>query len=212
MDRAGLVGNDGETHQGNFDLSFLGMLPNMTVCAPKNRYELADMLRFAYQHEGPIAVRYPRGEAWEGCQDMRSPIVLGKSEILHQGEQVAIVALGSMVETAMMVRELLSEQGIEATIVNARFMRPLDTECLDGLCENNRLIVTMEDNILAGGFGEAVTTYIKEKEQAVRILTVGVPDIFVEQGNVSKLKQMLGMDAHSVFCKIMDEWQKELRP
>ena len=125
VDRAGLVGADGETHQGIFDLSYLSMIPNMTVCAPKNKYELYDMLYFAYQYHGPIAIRYPRGSAYEGFKNMRPPIEYGKSELMFEGEKIALVAVGSMVQTAVQVREKLLDKGINATVVNARFVCPL---------------------------------------------------------------------------------------
>ena len=155
VDRAGLVGADGETHQGIFDLSYLSMIPNMTVCAPKNKYELYDMLYFAYQYHGPIAIRYPRGSAYEGFKNMRPPIEYGKSELMFEGEKIALVAVGSMVQTAVQVREKLLDKGINATVVNARFVCPLDTECLDRLSRDHQWIVTMEENVLKGGFGEA---------------------------------------------------------
>ena len=143
VDRAGLVGADGETHQGIFDLSYLSMIPNMTVCAPKNKYELYDMLYFAYQYHGPIAIRYPRGSAYEGFKNMRPPIEYGKSELMFEGEKIALVAVGSMVQTAVQVREKLLDKGINATVVNARFVCPLDTECLDRLSRDHQWIVTM---------------------------------------------------------------------
>ena len=160
VDRAGLVGADGETHQGIFDLSYLSMIPNMTVCAPKNKYELYDMLYFAYQYHGPIAIRYPRGSAYEGFKNMRPPIEYGKSERMFEGEKIALVAVGSMVQTAVQVREKLLDKGINATVVNARFVCPLDTECLDRLSRDHQWIVTMEENVLKGGFGEACGDYI----------------------------------------------------
>ena len=160
VDRAGLVGADGETHQGIFDLSYLSMIPNMTVCAPKNKYELYDMLYFAYQYHGPIAIRYPRGSAYEGFKNMRPPIEYGKSELMFEGEKIALVAVGSMVQTAVQVREKLLDKGINATVVNARFVCPLDTECLDRLSRDHQWIVTMEENVLKGGFGEACGDYL----------------------------------------------------
>ncbi len=204
VDRAGLVGADGETHQGIFDLTYLGMLPNMTVCAPKNKFEFRDMLDFAYTFDGPVAIRYPRSEAYSGCRDMGAPIEYGKSETLYEGGTVAIAAVGSMVETAVSVRDLLARDGIEATVVNARFVRPLDTGCLDRLCEGHRLIVTMEDNVLRGGFGEAVAAYLARGGRNVKIINIGVPDIFVEHGSVSELRRALGMDAVSVCERIRE--------
>lgn len=202
VDRAGLVGADGETHQGIFDLSYLSMIPNMTVCAPKNKYELYDMLYFAYQYHGPIAIRYPRGSAHEGFKNMRPPIEYGKSERMFEGEKIALVAVGSMVQTAVQVREKLLDKGINATVVNARFVCPLDTECLDRLSRDHHWIVTMEENVLKGGFGEACGDYLLAKHEDVRLLHVGVPDVYVEHGGVDQLKKTLHMDADSIVERI----------
>ena len=202
VDRAGLVGADGETHQGIFDLSYLSMIPNMTVCAPKNKYELYDMLYFAYQYHGPIAIRYPRGSAYEGFKNMRPPIEYGKSELMFEGEKIALVAVGSMVQTAVQVREKLLDKGINATVVNARFVCPLDTECLDRLSRAHHWIVTMEENVLKGGFGEACGDYLLAKHEDVRLIHVGVPDVYVEHGGVDQLKKTLHMDADSIVERI----------
>lgn len=202
VDRAGLVGADGETHQGIFDLSYLSMIPNMTVCAPKNKYELYDMLYFAYQYHGPIAIRYPRGSAYEGFKNMRPPIEYGKSEQMFEGEKIALVAVGSMVQTAVQVREKLLDKGINATVVNARFVCPLDTECLDRLSRDHQWIVTMEENVLKGGFGEACGDYLLAKHEDVRLIHVGVPDVYVEHGGVDQLKKTLHMDADSIVERI----------
>ena len=208
VDRAGLVGADGETHQGIFDLSYLSMIPNMTVCAPKNKYELYDMLYFAYQYHGPIAIRYPRGSAYEGFKNMRPPIEYGKSELMFEGEKIALVAVGSMVQTAVHVREKLLDKGINATVVNARFVCPLDTECLDRLSRDHQWIVTMEENVLKGGFGEACGDYLLAKHEDVRLIHVGVPDVYVEHGGVDQLKKTLHMDADSIvecICSAMSD-------
>ena len=202
VDRAGLVGADGETHQGIFDLSYLSMIPNMTVCAPKNKYELYDMLYFAYQYHGPIAIRYPRGSAYEGFKNMRPPIEYGKSELMFEGEKIALVAVGSMVQTAVQVREKLLDKGINATVVNARFVCPLDTECLDRLSRDHQWIVTMEENVLKGGFGEACGDYLLAKHEDVRLIHVGVPDVYVGHGGVDQLKKTLHMDADSIVERI----------
>ena len=202
VDRAGLVGADGETHQGIFDLSYLSMIPNMTVCAPKNKYELYDMLYFAYQYHGPIAIRYPRGSAYEGFKNMRPPIEYGKSELMFEGEKIDLVAVGCMVQTAVQVREKLLDKGINATVVNARFVCPLDTECLDRLSRDHQWIVTMEENVLKGGFGEACGDYLLAKHEDVRLIHVGVPDVYVEHGGVDQLKKTLHMDADSIVERI----------
>lgn len=204
IDRAGLVGNDGETHQGCFDLSYLSMIPNMTVMAPKNDIELADMMKFAISHNGPIAVRYPRGTAYDGLKEHRSLIKLGKGEVLRKGSKVALVAVGKMVEIAEQAADLLKEQyGIEATLVNARFVKPFDKELMRTLAQEHEVFVTLEDNVHQGGFGQQVTDWLSEKHLHPEIINISIPDQFVEHGSVGQLYEKLGMDAGSVVCKVM---------
>lgn len=205
VDRAGLVGSDGETHQGIFDLSFLSGLPNMCVMAPKNKWELADMLKYAIAYDGPIALRYPRGEAYDGLQEFRAPIVLGKSEIIYDEGKIALVAVGSMVKTALAVRELLKELGYSCTIVNARFVKPVDEEMLDYLAKDHSLIVTMEENVKNGGFGEKVLEYYNEVSADVRVIQIALPDDYIEHGNVDVLKAEACVDAESIFKRIIPE-------
>lgn len=207
VDRAGLVGSDGETHHGCFDLSYLSMMPNMTVMAPKNKWELSDMLKFAIAHNGPIAVRYPRGEAYTGFEKKRAPIELGRAEVLEEGKEIALLAVGSMVKVAAEVREKLKEYGIDATLVNMRFVKPLDTELLDSLAADHSLVITMEENVRNGGFGEHVVNYYAQKEIVCpKVKTVAIEDQFVPHGSVADLMRMLKMDADSVTQRIM-EWK-----
>ena len=152
VDRAGLVGSDGETHQGCFDLTYLSMIPNMTVMAPKNKWELSDMMKFAVKYQGPIAIRYPRGEAYDGLEEYREPICKGLSEVLFEGKDIALLAVGSMVKTGVQVRELLLKDGETPTLVNARFVKPLDEKLLSRLAQKHKLFVTMEENVATGGF------------------------------------------------------------
>ncbi|MBQ8625625.1 MAG: 1-deoxy-D-xylulose-5-phosphate synthase [Agathobacter sp.] len=204
IDRAGLVGSDGETHQGIFDISYLSTIPNMTVMAPKNKYELADMLKYAVNYEGPIAVRYPRGTAYEGLKECRSPIVFGKSEVIKSGSKIAFLALGSMVETAEKVIARLAEQGIEATLVNARFAAPFDKEMIVSLAENHDILVTLEENVLSGGFGEHVSAFVSENKLSLQVHTVAIPDAYVEHGNVSILKRDIGIDDYTIYYKVLE--------
>lgn len=208
VDRAGLVGSDGETHQGAFDLSYLSMMPNMTVMAPKNKWELSDMMKFAIHHNGPIALRYPRGEAYDGLEEYRAPIVLGKWEVLQKGKKIALLAVGSMVRTAWKVCEDLKEKGISATCINARFVKPLDYELLTELSQDHSLLVTMEENVHNGGFGEQVTAWLKEQKLEADILNISIPDTFVEHGSVEQLHRKLGLDAENILQRIQD-WQEE---
>ena len=151
IDRAGLVGSDGETHQGIFDISFLSLVPGMNIMAPKNCWELQDMLEFGVNFDAPLAIRYPRGQAYRGLEEFRVPIEYGKAELLYEESEIALFALGSMVSTGEHVREKLKEKGQPCTLVNARFVKPLDTDMIDRLCMTHKLIVTMEENVLRGG-------------------------------------------------------------
>ncbi len=204
VDRAGLVGSDGETHQGCFDLTYLSMIPNMTVMAPKNKWELSDMLKFAVKYQGPVAIRYPKGEAYDGLEEFRTPIVLGRSEILFEGEKIALLPVGSMVKTGEEVYRLLKEEGEDPTLINARFVKPLDEKMLDRLAEKHSLLVTMEENVKSGGFGMAVADYMRKNHPKVRVLIFAVPDQFIEHGNPEKLKEKLGLDPVSIFEKIKE--------
>ncbi len=204
VDRAGLVGSDGETHQGIFDVSFLSSIPNMTVMAPKNKWELSDMMKFSVGFDAPIAVRYPRGEAYDGLKEFREPIELGKSELLKKGSRVALFALGSMVPAAMDVAEQLKQNGIEATVINARFAKPFDCEAIRNLAGEHELLVTMEENVQNGGMGEHIAMYLAVERIDMNILPIAIPNQFVEHGNVDILKKALRMDADSVTQRIME--------
>jgi 1-deoxy-D-xylulose-5-phosphate synthase len=203
IDRAGLVGSDGETHQGIFDLSYLTSIPNMSVMAPKNRWELGRELRFAVEeYEGPIAIRYPRGEAYRGLEECDAPIAYGKGELLHQGNRIALLAVGSMVSTAEHVREKLLDDGFDCTLANGRFIKPIDIEMVDQLAAQHELVVTMEENVLQGGFGLQVTARIHEKNPQTEVLNIALPDAYVEHGNVTLLRESLGIDSDSVVSRI----------
>ena len=206
IDRAGLVGSDGETHQGIFDLSYLSSIPNMHIMAPKNKWELSDMLKFAVEFDGPIALRYPRGEAYDGLREFRHPIVYGKSEILYEEEDIALLAVGSMVKTAEAVRHRLKEIGYSCTLVNARFVKPIDTDVVKELAKDHRLIVTLEENVRSGGYGEKVRDYVQEQEIPVHVLTIALPDEYVEHGNVALLYEEVGIDAESVTKRIIEKY------
>ncbi len=204
IDRAGLVGSDGETHHGVFDLSFLSSVPNMTIMAPKNKWELSDMMKHALALGTPAAVRYPKGEAYDGLKELRAPIEQGRSEVLFTGSRVALLAVGSMVKTAVEVREKLLEEGIDVTVVNARFVKPIDTECIRTLAENHQLLITMEENVLSGGFGEHVADFCATEQLPIRVSHVAVPNQFIEHGSVAALKEKIGLDAESVCQLVRD--------
>ena len=206
IDRAGLVGSDGETHQGIFDLSYLSSIPNMTVMAPKNKWELSDMMKFAVRYDGPIALRYPRGEAYDGLSRFRLPIEYGKWETIYDENEIALLAVGSMVKTAVEVRDRLRQMGYGCTLVNARFVKPLDQEAIRTLQAEHQLLVTMEENVKSGGFGEAVLEYLNEIKSQTRAMVIALPDDYVEHGNVDLLKQECGIDAESIIKKIVIEY------
>ncbi len=206
LDRAGLVGSDGETHQGIFDLSFLSSIPNMHIMAPKNKWELSDMLKFAVDFQAPIAIRYPRGEAYDGLKDFRKPIIYGKSELLYEEEDIVLLAVGSMVKTAVEVRDELKDKGYSCSLVNARFVKPIDEEMIGELCKEHKLIVTLEENVLSGGYGEKVLEFVDRNNLAASVMMIGVPDEYVEHGNVDLLKQEIGMDSSSIVKRIVTEY------
>ena len=202
IDRAGLVGGDGETHQGIFDLSYLNSIPNMSIFAPKNKYELADILKYSVHYDGPLAIRYPRGEAYDGLKEFRQPTVYGKSEIIYKEKDIALLAAGSMVRVAEEVRKQLKEKGYRVSLVNARFVKPLDEACIEELCQTHSLIVTLEENVLNGGFGEIVTRFINGLDYQGKILNIGVPNFYLEHGAVELLRKECGLDAESIVKKV----------
>ena len=186
VDRAGLVGADGETHQGVFDLSYLGMIPNMMV----------------------LALRYPRGTAYDGLKEHRAPIVYGQSEWIFEERQIAIFAVGNMMEEALKVHELLHERGYDCSLINARFVKPLDYDALRKAASGHLLVVTMEENILRGGFGYAAAAFLSAADETVKVLHFGIDDQFVQHGTVSQLHVRIGLDAASMTDKIIETYQK----
>ncbi len=205
VDRAGLVGSDGETHQGIFDLSYLTSIPNMSVLAPKNLWELRREMEFALSYNGPIAIRYPRGEAYRGLKEFDAPVEYGKGEILYEGKELALLAVGSMVSTAEHIRDKLMAEGIEATLANGRFIKPVDFELVDDLAKNHSHLVTLEENVLQGGFGLQVLAYVHEHYPQVKVLTIALPDTYVEHGNVSLLRETLEIDSDSIIRKMKEQ-------
>ena len=204
IDRAGLVGSDGETHQGIFDLSYLSSIPNMHIMAPKNKWELSDMLKFAVAFQGPIALRYPRGEAYDELRESREPIQFGKAEWIYHERGIALVAVGSMVKTALAVRGTLTQKGFACSVINARFVKPVDTEILDEAAKDHRLIVTMEENVASGGFGEKVRSYLDKTHPEKKLLAIHIPDEYVEHGNVEILRREVGIDAGTIVDRILE--------
>ena len=205
IDRAGLVGSDGETHQGIFDLSYLSSIPGMNIMAPKNKWELADMLKYAISFSGPIAIRYPRGEAYDELEDVRNKIEYGKSEIVYDEEDTVLVAVGSMVKTACAIRDKMKEAGKSCSIINARFVKPIDEEGILAAAKKHKKLVTLEENVASGGFGEKVREFLDEKNTGCQIYNIALEDAYVEHGNVEVLKKEIGIDPDSIIerCKLI---------
>lgn len=210
IDRAGLVGYDGETHHGIFDLSYLGSMPNMTILAPKNLWELSDMIKFAVDYDGPIAVRYPRGETYTGLKEFRAPICLGKSEVIHVGSRVALLAVGSMVKTAEEVQKQLKERmDMDAALVNARFVKPIDEELLRSFADTYELVVTLEENVKDGGFGERVLAFAEEEDLPFGVEIIALPDRFIPHGSVSYQMKQVGFTPEDICGRIEEYYRKQ---
>lgn len=203
IDRAGIVGSDGETHQGIFDLSYLGTIPNMAIMAPKNKWELSDMMKFASRYDGPIAIRYPRGTACDEFEEFRQRIELGISEIIYEEQDIALVAIGSMVKVAAKVRSNLIEKGYSCSIINARFAKPIDEKLLLNLTKNHKYVITMEENVCSGGFGQRVENFYNVNNFDMNVLVVGIDDCFVPHGSPEQLLVQLNLDEDSITERIL---------
>ena len=211
LDRAGLVGSDGETHQGIFDLSFLSCIPNMTILAPKNLWELRRDLQYALEvHEGPIAIRYPRGQAYRGLKEFDAPVEYGKGELLFTGSRIALLAVGSMVSTAEHIRDKLAGRGFHCTLANGRFIKPVDYDLVDRLVSAHEFLVVLEENVLQGGYGLQIKAYVQEHFPETKVLCIALPDAYVEHGNVSILRETLKIDSDSII-RTMGEYYPPLK-
>lgn len=202
IDRAGLVGSDGETHQGIFDISYLGSMPNMTIMAPKNKWELSDMMKFASRYDGPIAIRYPRGTACDEFEEFRQRIELGKSEIIFEEQDIALVALGSMLPIASKVRTNLISEGYSCTLINARFAKPVDEQLLMDLTKKHKYVITMEENVCSGGFGERIEDFYNNSDMKVKV--IGIDDRFVSHGSPKELLKLLKMDEEGITERVLE--------
>lgn len=206
IDRSGLVGADGSTHQGIFDISYLSEIPNMTILSPKNRYEMEAAFDFAYHWTGPVAIRYPRGTASEQWKEFQAPMEYGKSEILYKGHDIAILAVGNMLEEAQKTYDILKQAGQEPTLVNVRFVKPLDQKLLEELEQTHSLICTMEENVWNGGYGQAVSGYLKENGRGkAKFISFAIKDQFVEHGSIPELREMLGLDGAHMAARILKD-------
>lgn len=203
VDRAGIVGSDGETHQGIFDLSYLSSIPNMHVMAPKNKWELSDMMKYALSLNAPVAIRYPRGEAYAGLKEFRAPIESFHAEAIYLEKDVCLLAVGSMVKTAEEVRRLIREAGYGCSLINARFVKPIDEKAVEYAKKHHGITVAMEENVASGGYGERVREYFDTLPGEGELLNFAIPDEYVEHGNVDLLKKEIGIDAASIAGAIL---------
>ena len=181
----------------------------MTVMAPKNKWELADMMRFAVRLEAPVAVRYPRGTAFDGFKEQRDPVIYGKSEAVYEEEDIAILSVGHMFETAVKVRDKLKETGYNCSLINARFVKPIDEKMILELAKDHHLIVTIEENVMSGGYGEKVMEFVEKKSLDVKVLNLALPDDYIEHGSVDVLRKEVMLDANSISTRIMIEYIAE---
>lgn len=204
IDRSGLVGADGETHQGIFDISYLSHIPNMVLMAPKNEKEMPAMMKFALEYNGPTAMKYPRGSAYDGLSEYNAPIELGKSEMIYEGQDVVILAVGNIMEECEKAVQLLKSQGYNPGLVNVRFIRPMDEEMLHVLSKKYSLIVTVEENQLIGGYGQMVSAFLHKNVCKNQLLTLGISDYFVGHATVNEQREEAGINADSIVKSIID--------
>ncbi|WP_297136645.1 1-deoxy-D-xylulose-5-phosphate synthase [Terrisporobacter sp.] len=202
IDRAGLVGNDGETHHGIFDLSYFNMIPNITVMAPKDADELSLMMDLSAEINGPVAIRYPRGNTYYLNKGDYEPIKVGTYEVLEKGKDILVLAIGNMVKKALEAKEILLNDNVNPTIVNARFLKPMDETLLHELLKKHDKVITIEDNIVDGGFGSRINKFILDNNYNVKIENIGIPDEYVEHGDVEKLFETIGMSSEQIAIRI----------
>ena len=202
IDRAGIVGNDGETHHGMFDLSYLNNVPNMTVMAPKDSKELDLMLELSLKINSPVAIRYPRGNTYYIETGAYDTIEVGSYEVLSQGKDIVVLAIGTMVKHALQAKELLLEVGINPTIVNARFLKPIDTKLLNDLFNNHKKVVTIEDNVITGGFSTNINKFIIDNKYNIDITNIALPEEFIPHGNADDIYDSVGLSPSKIADKI----------
>ena len=204
VDRAGLVGKDGETHQGIFDMSFMSALPNMTIIAPKNIKELVAAMKFAETFNGPVAIRFSKGVAYAGIEENNAAMEYGKSEIIKKGEKVAVIAIGNMVEEAEKAMKMLAKSKIYPTFINARFVKPVDYEMIKEMTKNHESIVVVEEGIKRGGYGECVEAFIAENKYDVNVSVMAIDDCFVKQGAIGDLRERIGISYKNIYKKVLE--------
>lgn len=204
IDRSGLVGADGETHQGIFDISYLSHIPNMVLMAPKNAQEMPEMMKFALSYDGPAAMKYPRGSVYDGLAEYNDPMELGKSEVIYEGQEVVILSVGNIMEECEKAVQSLREKGYAPGLVNVRFIRPMDEKLLHELARKYSLIVTVEENQLIGGYGQMVSAFLHRNGCQNSLLSLGIADYFVRHATVAQQRKEAGIDADSITKSIID--------
>ena len=202
IDRAGLVGSDGETHQGIYDYSYMNIIPGMTVMAPKNRLELMDMMEFANSFDGPVAIRYPRGSVSDIFSDIKNEVSYGKAERIYDGEGTAILTIGASIEEGVQVYKLLKERGENPSLINARFENPIDIGLIKELENKHEKLLTIEENITAGGFGMNVLRAVNENRINLKVINAALPDEYIQHGGVNKLKEVYGFTPEAIIEKL----------
>lgn len=204
IDRSGLVGADGETHQGIFDISYLSHIPNMVLMAPKNAQEMPEMMKFALSYDGPAAMKYPRGSVYDGLAEYNDPIELGKSEVIYEGQEIVILSVGNIMEECEKAVQILRQNGYDPGLVNVRFIRPMDEKLLHELAKEYSLIVTVEENQLIGGYGQMVSAFLHKNAYQNQLLSLGIADYFVRHATVAQQRKEAGIDADSIAKSIID--------
>ena len=202
IDRAGLVGSDGETHQGIYDYSYMNIIPGMTVMAPKNRLEFMDMREFANSFDGPVAIRYPRGSVSDIFSDIKNEVYYGKAERIYDGEGTAILTIGASIEEGAQVYKLLKERGENPSLINARFENPIDIGLIKELENKHEKLLTIEENISAGGFGMNVLRAVNENRINLKVINAALPDEYIQHGGVNKLKEVYGFTPEAIIEKL----------
>jgi 1-deoxy-D-xylulose-5-phosphate synthase len=205
IDRAGIVGSDGKTHQGIYDIAYLSTIPGLTVLSPKDGDELVQAMEFALEFDAPIAIRYPRGKA-EKSAVLPTPIEYGRSELISGAKELAVISLGTIFGEVSECCQMLENDGLNVTFVNARFSTPIDKERISNIMANHDMIVTVEEGVKSGGFGEHVAAFLAEKGYKGKVVTISLPDIFLEHGSPDILRKKYGLDAISLYKRIHDEY------
>ena len=212
LDRAGFVGADGPTHHGMFDLTYLRMIPNMTIMVPQNGAELSCMIEFAYNHEiGPLAIRYPRGNTFELDENKIPPLELGKSQILRNGKNIVFIAVGTMVERALQVADQLEKEGIYASVINARFVKPMDEGLIVNLGKNAKLLVSIEENTIRGGFGSGMLEILSNNKICIPTLLIGAPDRFISQGSQEEQLNLSELNVEHIYGRVLEKLPEVLK-